>query len=199
MTNIKKFKKLALTAALAAPAAFAATGAAQAAPAQPFAISVGGSFLTDSTAKHITSSSGLHVGLDWALPQKKDADTTGIPSIDVDYDVNSGHGAHINTVGVFLADRYTMSQSKKTGAVPYIGAGIGFASLSGARNITTTSPPPSSISTTRHVSKNATNFAGKIMAGVNFGQTFVEASYQINGDLDHVNADTIDLSIGTHF
>jgi hypothetical protein len=192
---MKTVKKIALATAIAAPATLVVGNLAQAAPGNTGTVAIGASFLTDSTAKNNTDSTGLRGAIDFNLPNQT-AGASGTPSIDFDYDTNSGHGNHIDTLGVFLSDRFTAKQTKATGVIPYFGAGIGFASIQGSRNVTTGFG--ASAHTTRR-SKSATNFAGKLIAGLNFGQSFVEISYALNGDVDHVDADTIDLAIGTHF
>jgi hypothetical protein len=203
MPNLSKLKKIALTTAIGGPTALGLAVGAHAAPApgtqQPFSVELGASFLTDSNSRNATADTGFHVGLGYDLTEGKSTQY-GTPSIDLDYDNNSGHGNYLQTYGAFLADRYYLTQTNsKSNIVPYIGAGIGLAYIQGRATRRQDSGYPLDIITTSHVSKSATNFAGKLLAGVAFGQAYVEVAYQINGSVSGANADTIDLSIGTHF
>jgi len=176
-------KKIAITAAVVVPAALALASGAQASPVdQPFSVSLGANYLTDSSTRSSTSDYGLHVGLGYTIPGV--GITSGTPSIDFDYDYNSGHGDTANTYGLFLADRYTLSHAAGASFSPYIGAGIGAAYLDGTGN---------------GPSFSATNFAGKVMLGANFNRAFVEVAYNITGEDHGFDFSTVNLSVGTHF
>ena len=201
MPNLSKLKKIALSTAIGGPTALGLAVGAHAAPApgaqQPFSVELGASFLTDSNSRNATADTGFHVGLGYDLTEGKSTGY-GTPSIDLDYDNNSGHSNYLQTYGAFLADRYYLSQgTSKSNIVPYIGAGIGLAYIQGRATRHTLGYENQVI--TSHVSHSATNFAGKLLAGVAFGQAYVEVAYQINGSVSGANAYTIDLSIGTHF
>jgi len=157
---------------------------AHAAPAdKPFSAAIGASFLTSSNARNATEDTGIHVGLGYTLPGA--GVTSGTPSIDLDYDNYSGHGNSANVYGLYLADRYYITKDITGSSVaPYIGGGIGAAYINGSGH---------------GITKNVTNFAGKVIVGVKLNQAFVEAAYALPGKDHGFDTTAINVSIGTHF
>lgn len=150
-----------------------------AAKAGPLAVSVGLSELTGS-AGDFTARDGFRAAANLNIPVSP-VFPGGTPSVDLDYDTHSGKGASLDTVGLFLADRYSL---KVAGVGPYIGAGIGGAYVHSSKDGNT---------------DTRTDISGKILAGFNVHQDFVEVSYAINVNVFGGNSDTLDLSLGRRF
>ena len=221
---------------IAIPFTLGLASSAQAVPGVPNPISaqIGGGWLTSSSAKDATSSTGLHVGAAVGLANHGLLSAFTKPSVDVDYNTNSGHGNHINVFGLNYAERVPLSAVgaavSATGhhAVPYVGLGVGVFRSEVSKTVTTTFDNGSNaggsnpvgggsntggsntgqqgavrpnvlVTTTSHESKTAWKVGGKLLAGVDFGQTFVEASYDISGSTNGVRTDAVNLALGMHF
>jgi hypothetical protein len=178
VVNLSKITNLVLIAA-AISAVPALSTVARADPSGPVAVSVGVSELTGS-AGDFTDRDGFRAAADLNLPVSP-VFSGGTPSVDLDYDTHSGKGANIDTLGLFLADRYHFSIH---GIGPYLGAGVGGAYVHSSKDGNT---------------DTRTDVAGKLIAGWNFGQTFVEGSYALNVNVFGGNTNTLDLSVGTRF
>ena len=176
--------KIAITGVVLGSAALLPISEVRAAPLiSPFSVAIGGNFLQSNTARNNFNDYGLHVGLGYTLPGL--GITSGTPSIDADYDYNSGHGNTVNTYALFITDRYYITKLITAGTFsPYFGAGVGGAVLNGSGDIG---------------SGNATNFAGKFLIGAKFSQAFVELAYQLNGKIDGYDDTNFNLTVGTHF
>lgn len=207
-------KTLAVASLIAVPLTMAGTSGTRAdVIGNPISAQIGAGFLTSSTAKDDTESTGIHAGLSVNLPSKSlISGTLGKPSIDLDYNHNSGHGNHVDVFGLSYDERIkllpTGVPTPKGGAVPYVGLGIGAFDDSVSKNISKTATTSSSTgsstvttstTTTSSQSKSDWRLGGKLIAGVDFGQEFVEASYAISGDVNGVRTDAVNLAIGVHF
>lgn len=206
---------------IAVPFTLGLASNAQAAPGVPCPISaqIGAGFLTSSAAKDATSTTGIHGGLAVAMQNKGLLGPMSKPSIDLDYNSNTGHGNHINVFGLEYSERVMLTPAaaaiSATGhhAVPYVGLGIG-AFRNDVRKSTTTSfdngsnagggqqsavVPNVIVTTTTTSSKTDWRFGGKLIAGVDFDKTFIEASYDISGSTNGVRTDAVNLALGMHF
>jgi len=199
---------------IAVPFTLGLASNAQAAPGVPCPISaqIGAGFLTSSAAKDATSTTGIHGGLSVAMQNKGLLGPMSKPSIDLDYNSNTGHGNHINVFGLGYSERVMLTPAaaaiSATGhhAVPYVGLGIGaFRNDVRSSHTTTTTTPggsnggPVTTTTTTSSSKTDWRFGGKLIAGVDFDKTFIEASYDISGSTNGVRTDAVNLALGMHF
>ncbi|BDI33816.1 hypothetical protein CCAX7_58670 [Capsulimonas corticalis] len=222
--TIASFFAVPLTLVLSAAAAQAADGVVP-----PISVQVGVGYLTDSSARNAAGDAGLHAGLSYGLPNKSLLSTLhGKPSIDVDYNHTGGHGGRVDVLGFSYTERISVGNAVTdvvtSGARPYVGLGIGAFRTDVKRRTTTTtttsdsgnpgSGNPGTIQTTSGTpgvnsqltttttssqSANGWSLGGKILAGVDFGKTYIEASYQIGGSKLGVRSDTANLSVGVHF
>ena len=195
----------------------AAHAASSATASTPISAQIGAGWLTNSSAKDNTSSTGLHAGLGVGLPNHGVLSPASKSSIDLDYNTNTGHGNHINVFGLEYVERVSLNTVavavSATGhhAVPYFGLGIGAAhnDVKKSTTVTTTTvtgggsngggTTTTTTTSTVSSSKSDWHLAGKLIAGVDFGQTFVEATYAINGSTNGIRTDAVDLALGVHF
>jgi len=190
------------------------TPAAQAAEpaANPLSAQIGVGWLTDTDARKATSNTGIHAGIGFRLSNPSLlSPVNGKPSIDLDYNNNSGHGNHVNVLGLSYTERVSLgAPAESGGSRPYVGLGIGayHSDLRSSRTTTTTTTtggqsgsPGSTVTTTTTTtaSKSKWNLGGKVLAGIEFGKTFVEASYIISGSTEGVRTDSANLAVGMHF
>lgn len=211
-----KMSMVGLTAASLFAAQFTATftPAAQAAEpvANPLSAQIGVGLLTDSDARRATNNAGIHAGIGFQLSNPSLlSPVNGKPSIDLDYNSNTGHGNHVNVLGLSYTERVALgAPAESGGARPYVGLGIGAYHTDLRASVTTTTTtqtggssgtPGSTVTTTttKTESKSKWNLGGKVLAGVEFGKTFVEASYIISGSTEGVRSDSANLAIGMHF
>jgi hypothetical protein len=176
----------------------------------PISAQIGAGFLTSSAAKDATTTTGIHGGLSVSMQNKGLLGLTSKPSIDLDYNSNSGHGNHVDVFGLGYSERVMLSPAgaaiSATGhhAVPYVGLGIGAFRNDVRRSETTTTSSNTGSTTvtttsTTHASKTDWRVGGKLIAGVDFDKTFIEASYDISGTTDGVRTDVVNLALGLHF
>jgi hypothetical protein len=166
-------------------------------------VQVGGNYLTDGDSRDATNDIGIHAGLGYMLPSTG----SGHSSIDLDYNNNTGHGNRVTTIAAMFVQRTPMTPNVPVGGgmAPYYGFGIGFGQIdvkATVESAPTTGEETSSVrprAIDESIEKKKTRIVGKVLAGLNFGNSFAELSYNIYGSVEGAKADSIGLSVGTHF
>lgn len=184
-------------AALAVPALLTFGSAAMAqydAAPKPFAVEVGGAWLTDSDTTDYTGEWGWRAGLRYDVPlggylMKPTEGKPGITtSVNLSYTVAEDNGNKIESVPVLLEARMPITE------MFYAGAGIGASWVKGTAEI-------SDGSSVGKMTDDTWNFAGALFVGANFSEAlYTELRYNLNGDInDGYSADNVSLSVGYKF
>jgi hypothetical protein len=193
MNTKETMMRLAKAALLAAPVvALTCVGApranAAAAADKPLSVQVGVGWPTDSDVRKGTSNTGIHAGLGYQLPTMGQGQTAAKASLDLDFNNTTGHGNRLTTYSLEAAERIPMSSGPASASGPYVGLGVGAVHIDAHGG---------------GESKTKTQFGGKALIGMSMGDTFVELSYNYNGKVSigshDFKADTVNLSVGTHF
>jgi hypothetical protein len=184
--------RLAVLGLMIAPMALVGAHRALAADGGPVAVEVGVGFLGGGDSGTGLSKTGLHAGLGFRLPEAGLLTKRSRPSIDFGFNYNRGTGGddYLESWSAMYAERVRLGPGGVAGgSFPYVGVGLGIvdahASISGGRS--------GGYDSNEHVQAG-----GKLLAGVGFGRTYLELSYQDTGSTLGIRSDSLNLSVGTH-
>ena len=152
---------------------------------KPVTIKLGGFFPTSSSGRDAGGSSQFSAGLDYALVKTTSSNPL-LPSVYFDYQGGSRNGGHTDSYGLGIAARDYVGSPALAQVSPYVGAGVGVYDEQLKRGGTN--------------SKNTVNVGAKLLAGVEFSQSFlVEVNYQFLPKHNGVNPDGFGAQIGYRF